>query len=163
MIYFVIILVSIIVGAVIAFWAMIRIVIKPTFEQLKKTKKVSSKHLDLYLLMNDWVNLKQDNKKLETYFINSNYKKIAIYGMNYVGETLLHELKNSSVEVLYAIDKNADNISSEIKVIKPGENMEAVDAIVVTPISFFDDIAENLEQYVSCPIISIEDIVFEAK
>ena len=36
-----------------------------------------------------------------------------------------------------------------------------VDVIVVTAISYFDEIEEKLSERVDCPVVSLEDIVYE--
>jgi hypothetical protein len=36
-----------------------------------------------------------------------------------------------------------------------------VDAIVVTAITFFDEIEEKLSEKIDCPIISLDDILYE--
>ena len=41
------------------------------------------------------------------------------------------------------------------------EKLEKVDAIVVTAIAYFDDINDNLSSKTDCPIISLEDIIYE--
>ena len=41
------------------------------------------------------------------------------------------------------------------------EKLEKVDAIIVTAVSFFDQIEEELSEKISCPIISLEDILYE--
>lgn len=74
-------------------------------DELRKAKELSSKHLDLYLLMNQWVKVKQESKNLSLYFERNGYKKIAVYGMSYAGETLVNELKDSNTEVVYGIDQ----------------------------------------------------------
>lgn len=51
---------------------------------------------------------------MKDYFLRNGYKKITIYGMRYVGETLLDELKNSEINVVYGIDKNADFVCSDV-------------------------------------------------
>ena len=81
--------------------------------------------------------------------------------MSYAGETLVDELKETEVQIAYAIDKNANSIYSDINVITMDDNLEDVDAIVVTAITFFDEIEEQLQSKVSCPIISLEDILYE--
>lgn len=129
---------------------------------LKDKQNMSDKHLTLYMLMNQWVQIKQDGKSLDTYLEKRQYKRIAIYGMNYVGETLLRELQGSTVEVLYAIDKNADHICAKVDVILPDEKLPKVDAIVVTPVTCFEEIRRMLEHKVNCPIISIEDMLYES-
>lgn len=130
-------------------------------EATQKAQNMSDKHLALYLMMNQWVKVKQEGKSLTTYFEKNGYKKIAIYGMSYAGETLFDELKNSEVEVAYGIDKNAAGLYADIDIVSPDEDMGDVDAIVVTPIFFMDEIEEKLSAKVSCPIISLEDILYE--
>lgn len=83
-------------------------------KQLNKQSELSQKHLALYMLMNQWVQVKQDGKSLDSYFEKYEYKKIAVYGMNFVGQTLCKELEGSHIQISYAIDKNAENILSLI-------------------------------------------------
>lgn len=128
---------------------------------IEQTKLLSNKHLELFLLMNQWVKVKQEGKNLSSYLEKKGYKRIAIYGMSYAGLTLYDELKGSDVEVAYGIDKNADSIYADIEVISMNESLKEVDAIIVTAISFFDEIEEELSQKINVPIISLEDIVFE--
>ena len=128
---------------------------------IEEAKDMSDKHLSLFLMMNEWVKIKQNGKNLLDYFVRSNYNRIAIYGMSYVGETLLKELSGSEVEVVYGIDKNAEIIDQEFKVITMENPLEEVDVIVVTAITFYDEIEEKLSKKIDCPIISLEDILYE--
>ncbi len=137
--------------------------LKRTLGSLRKERFIAEKHLKLYLMMNQWVQLKQQGRALTSYFAERGYRKIAIYGMNYVGHTLLKELENSEVHVEYAIDKNAADLKSEVKIIPPDEALPDVDIIVVTPIAYYNDIKIVLEQKVICPIVSIEGIICECE
>ena len=134
---------------------------KITVEKMDKVKKLSDKHLALFLMMNQWVKIKQEGKNIAFYFKKNGYKKIAVYGMSYAGETLLEELNGTGIEVSYAIDKNADSIYTDVKVVTMENHLDAVDAVVVTAITFFDEIEEKLAKKVSCPVISLEDILYE--
>lgn len=129
--------------------------------QTEKAKSMSDKHLALFLMMNQWVNVKQEGKSLEVYFEKYQYKKIAIYGMSYAGETLINELKSTGITVAYGIDKKADFIYADVDVVSMEDSMEDVDAVVVTAITFFDDIEEKLSKKLDCPIVSLEDILYE--
>ena len=129
--------------------------------KVKENQKKSDKHLALFLMMNQWVKVKQEGKNLASYFEQEGYKKIAIYGMHYAGETLAEELQGSNVEIKYGIDKNAETIYSDIEIVTLEDELEEVDAIVVTPIFFFDEIEEKLSAKTDCPIISLEDILYE--
>ncbi|MCX4339236.1 MAG: hypothetical protein OSJ72_06280 [Lachnospiraceae bacterium] len=132
---------------------------KVTCESIDKAKAMSDKHLALFLMMNQWVKVKQEGKNLAEYFEKNGYKKIAVYGMSYAGETLLDELKGGDITVAYAIDKNADAIYADVDVVSMDDKLEEVDAIVVTAITFFDEIEEKLSTKIDCPIISLEDIL----
>lgn len=130
-------------------------------EDYDKMKDLADKHLDLFLLMNQWVKIKQEGKSISEYLQQSGYKKVAIYGLSYVGETLLDELKDSSIMLAYGIDKNADNIYADIDVVSLNDKLDEVDVIIVTAITFFDQIVEELSNKVKCPIVSIEDILYD--
>lgn len=130
---------------------------KSTYEY----QQMSDKHLALFLLMNRWVRVKQEGKSLEDYFVKNNYNNIAIYGMSYVGTTLAEELKNSSVCIDYGIDKHNESLVADFPVVHPEEDLVAVDAVVVTPITYYEAIKNELNKKMNCPIISIEDILDE--
>lgn len=137
-------------------------VVKKTSEnKAQKWQQMSDKHLALFLMMNQWVKVRQEGKTLSEYFERNNYKNIAIYGMSYAGETLVDELKDSRICVKYGIDKKASRINKEIDMVTMEDNLQEVDAVVVTAITFFDEIAEKLEERLNCPILSLEDILYE--
>lgn len=114
-----------------------------------------------YNMLNQWLILKQEGKSLEQYFVDNHYNSIAIYGMGEMGNRLYDELKNSRVEVKYAIDKNADSTYAEIDVLELDDKLEKVDAVVVTAIFAFEEIEEELMDKIEFPIISLEDVVYE--
>ena len=130
-------------------------------DKLNKMRAMSNKHLELFKMMNQWVKVKQEGKNLSSYFEENGYTKIAIYGMSYAGETLMNELENSIVTVVYAIDRNADSLYSDVDIVSMDDDLEDVDAIIVTAITFFDEIEETLSKKVNCPIISLEDVLYE--
>lgn len=120
----------------------------------------AQKHLAIMQVMNQWIMDKQNGKDLSNFFLVNGYKEIAIYGMSYLGERLLNELDSTDIVVKYAIDRNADNIYAPCEVVKPDDILSPVDAIIVTPFFFFDEIEKDLENKVDYPIISIEDVVY---
>lgn len=130
-------------------------------KKLNEVQQYSSKHLALYLMMNQWVKVKQANKDIPAYLAKQGYKKAAIYGMNYVGQTLYEELKDSEIVVAYAIDKKADDIFVPVDILSPDDSLPEVDVIIVTAITFFDEIEELLIQKTDADIISMEDILYE--
>jgi hypothetical protein len=134
---------------------------KVTGKATEVQRNMSEKHLALFLMMNQWVAVKQEGKNLADYFDKQGYKSIAIYGMSYVGERLFEELKGSNIQVQYGIDKNADNLYMDVDIVTMEDELKPVDAIIVTPIFFFDEIEEELSKKTDCPIISLEDVLYE--
>lgn len=113
-----------------------------------------------YNMLNQWLVLKQEGKSLEQYFVENNISTIAIYGMGEMGNRLYDELKNSNIEVKYAIDKNADSTYSELEVYELEDSLDEVDAIIVTAIFAYDEIEESISEVVDYNTINLEDIVY---
>ena len=118
------------------------------------------KYWALFVMMNQWVRIKQKGKNLSEYFEKNEYKKIAIYGMGIVGETLLSELKNSKIEVVYGIDRNAENIVIN-NILTLDDALPEVDAVVVTAVTSFVEIERTLSQKINSRILSLNDILYE--
>jgi hypothetical protein len=110
-------------------------------------------------MMNQWVRVKQDGKNIATYLENKGYKRIAVYGMSYAGETLVDELKGTSVEVAYGIDKRSVSAYSNVEIYSVDDELVEVDAVVVTAITYFDEIKETLSEKIGYPIVSLEYII----
>lgn len=134
--------------------------VKPT----KRNKELMEGHKkvhELYMAFDQWLRIRQEGKTLVEYFEKNDYKTVAIYGMKELGERLYDELENTGIEVRYIIDKNADAIYADVDVVTPDDELKPVDVIVVTAIYYFDEIEENLSDKVDCPIVSLEDILYE--
>lgn len=124
-------------------------------------KKQAKKKNGQYMVMNQWLKVKQESKNLALYFAKNQYKRIAICGMNHIGKRLLNELRGSDIEVIYGIDRNAENISADIRIVTLEADIPNVDAVVVTLAEGFYDVYDALVRKVQCPILSIEDILNE--
>ncbi len=128
-------------------------------KQIDEIQKVSDKNKQLFLLMNQWIKNKQEDKDISDYLKIHNYYNIAVYGLSYVGMTLVDELKGTAISVKYGIDRRAENIKADIKVFGVDENLPEVDAVIVTTVTDFEDISNMLKRKISCPIILLRDIL----
>lgn len=129
-------------------------------DRVIKVQNMSDKHLALFLLMSRWVKVKQEGKNLELYFKSNGYKKIAIYGMSFAGKALVDELRNTEIEVAYGIDKKSDSIYADIDIVSVDDFLDKVDVVVVTAITYFNEIEEMLSLRVDCPVVSLENILY---
>lgn len=129
---------------------------------VRKEKDVYRFHT-YYNMLRCWVTVKQKGKSIADYLNDKGYSKIAIYGMGEVGVLFLDELKGSSVQVKYGIDRNADERCADVEIVQPSKDMETVDAIVVSAVFAYDEIKDMLEEMVDCPILALDDLIYEVK
>lgn len=125
-----------------------------------------SRYLKMVRVYDYWTYLKIRNRRVEDYLKRRHYEKIAIYGMNYIGNRLYDDLCGGGVEVTFGIDREADGIVYEIPVFRiedPGlaEHMEGIDAVVVTAIASCQKIFSDLKKICRKPVLSIEDIFLD--
>lgn len=69
-------------------------------------------------------------------------------------------MRGTGVEVAYAIDRNKYGVATDLDVYSPDEDIPEVDAIIVSAIAYFDEVLTKLEGKMDCPIISLEDVVY---
>ncbi len=81
--------------------------------------------------------------------------------MGDMGKLVESELKNSDIRILYGIDDNAELIDAEFEVYHLDPDLAIVDAVIVTEIFKFEHTKVLLEQFFTCPILSLEDMVYE--
>lgn len=129
--------------------------------ELRKAKNIADKYLVLFLLMNEWVKIKQMNLSVADVLMKYGYRRIGIYGMSYVGQRLVDELENTAVEIKCCIDKNTAGSTYKSKKITTIDSIgDNVDCIVVTPVFYFDEIAEEIKDKVSIKVVSLEEIIY---
>ncbi len=114
-----------------------------------------------YNILNQWMIHLHQNRKIDEFFIQRGYQKIAIYGMGELGNRLYEELENSRTEILYVIDQDAPSIVVDVEVKEPSEILEEVDVIIVTAVFDFEEIVKDLRNITSCPVISLEEVMKE--
>lgn len=126
-------------------------------KKLRDKQSEIEKHMQISLFLNNWLQMYQMKKNMVPYIWDMGYKSIAIYGMGILGQRLYDELEESRITVKYAIDRNAANIRDLVDVKHPSEELETVDAVIVTSLYYFDEIKRDMESKMECPVISLMD------
>lgn len=129
--------------------------------QLLLEKKKNNKYSDLYKLMAQWIEAMQNGQLIADWLKTNKYMSVAIYGMSLIGERLYIELADQGIQVAYGVDRLSRDYLDGIKMYQPCENLPEADAVIVTAVSDYDMIREQLHEKVDCPVISFRDIVDE--
>ncbi len=134
------------------------------YDQQKKVKsmrQLSDKHLEMFLLMNRWLQNKSAGKSIGDYLRNIGIENVIIYGMSYIGKCLYEELEKEGFEISDIIDKKSNIYINKRKVKNLNEKIELADAIIVTAIYYFDELEIVLKNKFNIPIMAIDDIIYK--
>lgn len=132
-------------------------------DSIKYSAAMETNRKDNVLLQvfSKWMCMKSKGKTIAGYLTEKGYRSIAIYGMHYLGECLLEELKESGIEVRYAIDRNAASLYADVDILTLDDNIPKVDAVIVTAIWSFDEIKKSISEVAEYPVLSLKDIVYD--
>lgn len=84
--------------------------------------------------------------------------------MGMLGKHLIEELKNSSVDLVCGIDKNADNMVLPISVFIPEKTpYDAADLIIISIVQDYELIKKDLLSYTDCEIVSLTEVLKNAE
>lgn len=131
-----------------------------TKSSISKYEQTCERNKMVIKILEKWISNVQEGKFIIEYFRKKNIKSIGIYGLGCVASRLCDELNNTEIEIRYIIDRNADRLISDFRLVTLDNNLEEVDTIVVTPVDQFELIRKELEKKIGCSIVHIEDILF---
>jgi glycosyltransferase involved in cell wall biosynthesis len=109
-----------------------------------------------------WKKCKRQGFRMESYLLQRNIRCIALYGMGYFGMELLAELENSRITVKYLIDKKFEQLPEELlidRIKKPNERLVGIDALIITTVYQYTEIAKLYENLTDYQTIALRDIL----
>lgn len=155
--------VSIITGlgaSIIVGYLTYRITVNKDKKIIEACDKKVQKFKQYYQLTNQWIQNKNDKKNITDYLLRNGLYKIAIYGMGELGNKLFEEIDHSKIEVKYIIDRYPESNFANVKFVELNNNIEPVDAIIVTPIFDYEQIEQEISEFVDYKVISLEEILY---
>lgn len=111
------------------------------------------------LLFERWLRLRQKGYSLDTYCKENHMMRVAIYGMGYLGCCVYDELENGGITISYAIDKNSSYLEDSLKVVRPDDDLESVDAIIITVAKEEAVLETYLEKRCSYKIVRLSEMI----
>lgn len=130
-------------------------------DKIKSLYKDKNKIESYFDTLDKWLTIKEQGKSLEHYFWKNNIKNIGIYGYGVLGKHLVKELYESSVTIECIIDKKVTVVPNDIKIIRPEEQIQNLDMLVITAYHFWNEIIKSFNKKINYQIVSLKTIVDE--
>ena len=111
------------------------------------------------LLFERWLRLKQKGYSLDAYCKENYLMQVAVYGMGYLGCCVYDELENGGIMISYVIDKNGSYLEDAIKVVRPDDKLESVDAIIITVAKEEEELKTYLEKRCPHKIVLLSEMI----
>ena len=130
--------------------------------ELKAMRKNVQRMDYLFQLSNQWIIRTTNGNKISSNLEDLNVSTIAIYGMGELGERLMEEiLINSSLKLLYGMDRNANEMKMVIPIYTLEEacNMEKPDIIVLSTYVDNESLKKEIENKMECKVIMLGDVL----
>lgn len=129
---------------------------------LEQTRWQANKNMAIIRLYDAWMMAKENSMGIDGYLSRKNISSIAIYGMDYRGIRLFHELKDTSIAIRYGVDRNPPARIAGLDILHPDEiKSGSVDAVVVTAIFAFDGIKKDLESRGFTRILALDEMLYD--
>jgi len=136
-------------------------VYKRWFDKKWEENRRWTKQRRMFKLANKWIERLGNHCVVANYFDKKGYKTVAVYGLSTFGKHLIQQLGESNIEVIYGIDRRQGMVDADMRVYLPEDNLPEVDVVVITAIYDYDEIKEELKHRIKCPIVSLEEIIYE--
>ena len=95
---------------------------------------------------------------------NRGIRKVAIYGAGELGELLLGDLKNSEIDVLAFIDKDAQKIRGQnTKIVSPDNIPAEIDAVVISLVNNLLEIKNQISKLTAKTIFTWEELLEDVR
>ena len=118
------------------------------------------KQLEFYRIYDAWSSKLINSEYISMSLINRGYHEIAIYGFAELGRLLLKDAEKVGLCVRYVMDKQKKGrVNEEIPIVYPQEGLMKVDAIVVTAITYFESIENELKSLGYSNVISLKELI----
>lgn len=139
-------------------------VVKHVFKKELEKKTSENKLLDkTYALYYHWLLLRQNGINISDYFIENGLENIAVFDLSPQGRRFIDELKETDINVLYAIEKeNLAAVHETLQVLRlHDDELPKCDAVIVCSLNNFNGIEEELKKELGedSKIISLGDIL----
>lgn len=152
-----IIVISVVVGIITGVLMVMRFCEKVMRNEVERANKNGY----IFRKLCKWLQAEQRRQTIDLKLMKRQISEVAIYGKGQMGKCLINELANSNIKIKYLIDKDSNSNEFQYKCYHPEDLLPEVQAIIVTPIYQFAEIAAELKYSGNVQIISLEELIDE--
>lgn len=132
-------------------------------KKLRDTVATNRLLISNYELAKSWIGMLSGGKSIGSWARKNGYSRVAVYGYGIHGRMVVDQIENAKDDVWVEaiIDKKAHCLMKFIngEFYAPEEKLPEVDCLIVTPVNYYLSIKDDMEKRMTCPIVSLYDIV----
>lgn len=130
---------------------------------MEESGKQAAEYGQYYRLFDRWLWLKLAQKGIQNYFDKQGYRTLAVYGVGEICNRFYEEISQiPGIEIKYILEKEPGNEHPVLPVYCLQDEVPEVDAVVVSLDYIYEDIKTVLVGKFDCPIISIDDVIYNS-
>lgn len=136
-------------------------VFEKTVEDFEKRRiQILDRFRRMFFTYEAWMEVNRSGKSISGYLKSIGKTKICVYGVGYLGKSLVKELRVSGINVMMAFDRNADYIE-DVGVEIKSEIMPVADAemVIVTLVDNTESLCLSLADKMGIPIVTINELL----
>lgn len=120
-------------------------------------EKTLQKYQSFYRLLLRWIKNYQDGNEITKLLVEKDWKNISIYGFSELGKLFYREIDKTKINVIDILDVRAlSNRLGETRALIPENGDIEVDVVIVTAITYYDEIEAKLNQLGYKNIVSLQ-------
>ena len=120
---------------------------------------ILEKYRKMFFLYDRWMDLECQLGSISEYLYSQKIRKVAVYGMGYIGKQLVNRLKGTNVSLIGAIDRNAGFINTDIMVVRLEEFEQEADLVIITVLDNTEAILNDVRRQTGIPAIPINQLL----
>ena len=130
------------------------------------TEASRDKFKSYYDITREWMICEMNGHNIADWISDNGINKMAVYGAGTMGDLFYETMKNSEEKIAFFVEETGAPLSefkgnTALETLEYGVDWEGLDMVIVTAVTYFKDIKAKLEELgVSCPIVSLEEIVY---
>lgn len=128
----------------------------------KKKNTSDEKTMRREYLLDNWLMAKKYGTPMEKILLKKGIRRVAIYGTQYIGIRLYHELKDTPIEVVCSYDRNPKQLIYGVPHYKkPDAEAHPADAVIVANYFLYDEIKKVLLEAGYANIIALDELIIQ--